>query len=178
MIHRRHADDAGGEVGAFAHARSARHDPDAGAGAGLLERHRVLVVERQAGAQVHDVAVPEAEQDSLLHPGVHAPTGRLGGVGLGRAHFANVERLPQPRERFARFAFVCRGTGREQLLDGLSQTVPSSRNTARMRSCDACRGGTIGSRYTSSHKPIRAAAHFTGPGFDSTKFTSSSGNSR
>ena len=46
---------------------------------------------------------------------------------------------------------------------------PNAFIAARIFSCDAGFGGTIGSRYVSSHRPIAAIANFTGPGLDSTK---------
>ena len=58
------------------------------ASAELLQRQRVFVVERPAAVvhrHVDGVAEPEAEQDALLHPGVDAPAGRAGRVGLGGA---------------------------------------------------------------------------------------------
>ena len=75
-VHRRHADDAARDERAFADRRAARHDAHAGGDARLLQRHRVLVVERPAaviGRHVHDVAEPEPEQDALLDPRVDAP---------------------------------------------------------------------------------------------------------
>ena len=74
----------GAMIRAVANRRSAGHDADAGGEPGLLQRQRVLVVERQLAVihrHVDDVAEPEAEQDALLHPGVDAPADRAAASG-------------------------------------------------------------------------------------------------
>ena len=208
--HRRHADDA------LARRTRRRESTSRRArcgcrrvGAGPLERHRVLVVERQArDRHVDGVAEAEAEQDALLDPRVDAPAGRRRGIGLGRAHLARAERRAQARRRPARAAALSASApaaksdsivgleshGRSARLPTRAEvprTAPARRSAARrdigrpssfrtpsIFSCDAGRGGTIGSRNTSSHSPIAAIANFTGPGFDSMKLPSSNGSSR
>ena len=76
---------------AVANARSAGHDADAARAVELLHRVGGLVEQRLPGrvdGHVHDLAHAEAEQDPLLHPGIHAPAGRGGCVRLGGPHLA------------------------------------------------------------------------------------------
>ena len=71
-------------------------------GAESLHGLRVLVVERQAGRLIDDVAEPEAEQDALLDPGVDAPAGGRRRVRLRRSDRALFKRRFQLVERRAR----------------------------------------------------------------------------
>ena len=97
-VHRRHADHAPADEGAFPHGRSARHQADLAVERERLDRHRVLVEERPLAVIHRDVdqaPEPEPEQDSLLHPRVHTPAGRRVRVGLGGADRSLAERVAQ-----------------------------------------------------------------------------------
>ncbi len=119
-VHRRHADDAGRQVGAVADRRAAGHDADARLDPGPLQRQRVLVVERQA-AMVHrrvdEIAEAEAEENPLLDPRVHAPADRTGWIRLGGANGPSRQRGTQLRKhRASRFAIRGRRGG-DEILD-------------------------------------------------------------
>src|SRR5689334_2323457 len=92
-VHRGHARDALRDVSAAPDARSARHDTDAAVLAKHAHGIRMLVTKRQrADGHIDDPADTEAEQDALLDPGVHAPAGWPGWVGLGGADAPTFER--------------------------------------------------------------------------------------
>ena len=125
-VHRRHADHAAPDERAFAHRRSARHQPHLAIDADRLERHRVLVEERPS-PMIHRVideaAEPEPEQDALFDPGVDAPAGGLRRVGLGGAQAAIAEAVAQPHEGAARGERVGLVTLFEQVLDLVRQLL-------------------------------------------------------
>ena len=104
-VHRRHADDRAVDERAFANRGSAWHDANAGVESRLLQLHRVFVVERPfavVGGYVDGVAKPEAEQNSLLHPGVDAPSRRRRLVRLRGARFAGGQQPLQFKEGVSR----------------------------------------------------------------------------
>ena len=90
-VHRRHADHAAGDEGAAADGRTTGHNADASCHPRALHRLRILVVERQAGRHLHEVAKAKTEQDALLDPGVDAPSGGHRQVRLRRAHGSRFE---------------------------------------------------------------------------------------
>src|SRR3954466_3837613 len=133
------------------------------------------------GRHVDRVAEPEAEQDALLHPRVDAPSGRTGRIRHGRTDGSGAKRALKVEKCFAGRGLVGFVAKCEQRFDRLLQVAhtrdpattgrPKARMVARILSCEAARGETIGNRYASSHRPIAAIANFTGPGLDSMKFT-------
>ena len=150
--------------------------------AGLLQRHRVLVVERpgRVGRHVDDVAEAEAEQDALLHPGVDAPAGRR------RRHRARPRarrRRRAPRcssaKRRARRRLVGGRALRRTALDASLQVIDAPRLRRRPAGRARCSiaehlapatpaaAAPSAAGTTSSHRPIAAIANFTGP--DSTR---------
>src|SRR5205823_14369357 len=80
-VHRRHADDARGDVGAAANRRASGHDADTIREIESMRRERVLVEEEMAGGRalvvvrrhVDDLADAEAKEDAELHPRHRAP---------------------------------------------------------------------------------------------------------
>src|SRR5699024_4274068 len=138
-----------------------------------------------------------SEENAFLDPGVDTPAGSGARVGLGGAHLPGRQLRPQARERITRRFTIRVCAGRRQRFDVVCQaharrappalaeaiavssfsTAPfKPSSTSRIRARDDSLGGTIGSRYTSSSSPIAAIALLTGIGFDSMKFTVSSGN--
>jgi hypothetical protein len=129
----------------------------------------------------------------------HALTRQPDGWIARGAHVAAAERVLQFEERVTRGRLVralalgkqTRNGGRklrahetprgryDATRPALAATIgrPNSRRTLKILSCEAGFGGTIGSRYDSSHKPIAAIANLTGPGLDSMKFTCMTGRS-
>src|SRR3974390_1081102 len=107
--HRRHADDAASDEGAIANAGAAGHNADA-----VMRRHSAnrvggFVEEGLAvrvDGHVHDRAHAEAEENSLLHPGVGAPTCRRTGVRFGGAHLATVQRGLERLEKLEMFLLI------------------------------------------------------------------------
>ena len=90
-VHRRHADDAGREVGAVADRRSAGHDADAGGEPGLLQRQRVLVVERQRPWSIDASTMSPNRKPSRMPCFTQVLTRQPVGarrIGLGGAHRA------------------------------------------------------------------------------------------
>src|SRR5262249_20760019 len=181
--------------------RPARHDPHARSRRQLFQRQRVLVVERPPAVihrRIDGVAVLEAEEDSLLDPGVDTPAERRMRIGLGRADGAGRQRLAQARERRAHIVAVRRRAGGGEARDvgvewhgrlrpGAPEAAPytsavfsnpRSFSTFAIFCFDSGFGETIGRRYTSSSRPIAAIAAFTGIGFASTKLISISGRMR
>src|SRR6266849_1293896 len=88
--HRRHADDAAPDISRVANAGSAGNDSNAVAGRDRSNGIRGLVDERLAcrvDGHVHDRAHAEAQENSLLHPGVCPPAGFSAfGRTRGRRH--------------------------------------------------------------------------------------------
>ena len=108
---------------------------------------------------VGQLAEAEAQEDSLLDPGVHLPAGGGNGVGLGRAGLAARERLAKLDERRACRIPVGGSARGEQPLDAVAQgeegfaharapagTRPTPASTRRSLSRVSGPGGTIGNR--------------------------------
>src|SRR3970282_920351 len=117
----------------------------------------------------------ETEQDALFDPGVDAPAGGRGGVGLAGASLAGRQRGAQAFDRLARLPSIRGGSRgiqpldfvRERRHDGTAGVAAAMRRRASARAIrcrDASRGGTSGRRYTSRSSPIAAMAYFTGIG--------------
>jgi len=107
---------------------------------------------------------------------------------IGRAHATRREFSPQAREGLARL-LLCRrralfeesGDLESEIRHQTRAAAPSSRSfcrTPNTRSRDAGVIGTIGSRSSSSHRPIAAMAALHGAGLLSTKLPVSSGSSQ
>ena len=189
--HRRHADDAAIDERAFANRRSARHDAHAGverrassaascpcrrtaSGRDRRTRRRC----RRSGSRAECPASPRCSRAS-----------RTASSDPAR------RRAPRPRSSSARSstnAVARGGLVRAGALRRTGCAIVSARLTRALRPRPAgrdpsappapcpstpARGGTIGSRNTSSHRPIAAIANFTGPGLDSTKLTCMIGSS-
>src|SRR2546423_13948420 len=107
--HRRHANHPAADVTAIANAGAAGNDAHTGGSRERTRRVGGLVKKRLFGGvdrHVSDGAHSKAEQDSLFHPGVSAPAGFRGGIGLGSANFASIERGFEIAEEPEMFFFV------------------------------------------------------------------------
>ncbi len=157
-VHRRHANHTTRQVGAIANGRSSRHDADAGVHTRLLQRQRVLVVERHAAVihrRVHDVAELESEQDAAFDPGIHPPPDGRARIRLGGANLSGGERGAQLGERGPCLFAVGRSRGCQCFdaqLKGVDHGTSASFNslssfrTALILAFDSGLGGHIGSR--------------------------------
>ena len=146
----------------------------------LLQRQRVLVVERPAAVihrHVDDVAEPEAEQDALLHPGVDAPADRARRIGLGGADRAGRQRLAQLRRTPSRAAVaIGRRAGGDQVGDvglehALTRTLPARlqqvellQHLEDLAPATRAAADTSAAGRLSSSRPIAAIAALTGTG--------------
>src|SRR5437870_5468271 len=107
--HRRHANHAAANVGSVANARAPRNDAHFIGSRESPNRISGFVEERLFGGvngHVRDGTHAKAKKDSLLHPGVDAPTGFRRGVGLRRANFAAVQCRLEITEQPVMFLFV------------------------------------------------------------------------
>src|SRR5258706_16273362 len=90
--HRRHANHAGGDVGAVANARSAWHDAHAIFAGKFSDWIRVLVEKLQARAgsrHLNNRSHAEAEQGAALDPGIRLPLAVC--MALGSANLTTIE---------------------------------------------------------------------------------------
>src|SRR2546430_665772 len=107
--HRRHANHAAADVTSIANAGTAGNDAHAVGSreptrrvGGLVKKRLFRGVDRHVGDGAHS----KAQQDSLFHPGVNAPAGFRGGIGLGSAYFAAIQRGFEIAEEPEMFFFV------------------------------------------------------------------------
>src|SRR5438552_1595080 len=127
--HRRHARHTLADVAPVANARSARNNSYSLIGCKLLHRESGFVHPRLARGvdrHVYQGAHSEADENSLLHPRVHAPTGIGGSVRLGRSNAPGVQGTFESFKDLKMFNGVDCGSFVEQLLD-LSLHVHSGR---------------------------------------------------
>ena len=92
--HRRHTDDATGDVRSVADAGASGNDADAIGDGERVERVSGLVEKRKFGGvdrHIYGRAHAEAEENSLLDPGVGAPAGGRGRIGFGGADRAAIQ---------------------------------------------------------------------------------------
>src|ERR1700722_12297769 len=100
-VHGRHARDASTDVAAIANAGSTGNNADAAIGRYVLNRKGRFIEPGLASGidrHIHHCAHAKSDQDSLLHPGVHAPSGVRGTVRFGRTNLARVQRLLEALE--------------------------------------------------------------------------------
>src|SRR2546429_1831017 len=100
---------AAANVGSVANARAPRNDAHFIGSRESPNRISGFVEERLFGGvngHVRDGTQAKAKKDSLLHPGVDAPTGFRRGVGLRRANFAAVQCRLKITEQPVMFLFV------------------------------------------------------------------------
>jgi hypothetical protein len=93
--HRRHANHSTADVTAIANTRAARNDSNAvrrceraNRVSGLIKEGLLRHIDRHVGDGSHS----KPEQNPLLYPGVRAPAGFRGAVGLRGADFAAIQR--------------------------------------------------------------------------------------
>ena len=118
---------------------------------------------------------------------VDAPARRRPGVRLGGADLARPSARCSSEERLARRGLVgARARGESDSIVRCRSLTRATRRQRAARTPSSWRGSspatpvvgdTIGSRNTSSHRPMAAIANFTGMGFDSMKLTCISGSS-
>ena len=92
--HRRHADYAAADMSAVANAGAARNDANTVGNREGMKRVGGFVKEGEHGridVHVHDGTHSKAEEDSLFHPGVDAPTRGGSGIGFRSANLASIE---------------------------------------------------------------------------------------
>ena len=137
---------------------------------------------RRVDRHVHHGAHAKSEQDSFLHPGIHAPSGFGGTVRLGRTNLARVQRLLEALEEIEMLVGVCLQVFRRTSFSisacmhapagQQSQAFPAPFRSSRDWPDSA---GTMAGATPAPAIPSAPCAAFTGIGFDSTKFTSISG---
>ena len=130
-VRRGHHHDTLGKVGAGTHCAATGHNADALLRIEAAGGIRPFVHEAEGGCATRLRAVhafehahAEAKQDATLHPGVHAPAGRLRGVGLGGAQGAGFQGFAKPVKDHEGFG-VADGLGaqRKEVFDGLLEGV-------------------------------------------------------
>ena len=131
--HRRHTRYTFADVAPVANAGSARNDSYTLIGCDLFHRESGLVhpwLAARVDRHVHHRAHTEADENSLLHPRVHAPTSLGGSVRFGCSDFARVQGPLEVFKEMKMFGAVGFRAFVEQLFD-LSLHAHSCRPAVR-----------------------------------------------